>query len=101
LKNKSNILVVDDEQAHSLLISELLKKSGYTVNVANDGFKALAACRVRTPDLIILDLYMPMMGGMDVFNRLRNEDKLRHIPIILLGIKNKAVPNTHSSEISD
>jgi diguanylate cyclase (GGDEF)-like protein len=101
LKNKSNILVVDDEQAHSLLISELLKKSGYTVNVAHDGFKALAACRVHTPDLIILDLYMPMMGGMDVFNRLRSEDKLRQIPIILLGIKNKPVPSSRSSDISD
>jgi len=101
LKNKSNILVVDDEQAHSLLISELLKKSGYTVNVAHDGFKALAACRVHTPDLIILDLYMPMMGGMDVFNRLRGEEKLRQIPIILLGVKNKAIPSVRSADISD
>jgi diguanylate cyclase (GGDEF)-like protein len=101
LKHKSNILVVDDEQAHSLLISELLKKSGYTVNVANDGFKALAACRVRTPDLIILDLYMPMMGGMDVLNRLRSEEKLSKIPIILLGVKNKPVPSVRVADIDD
>jgi two-component system, cell cycle response regulator len=101
LKIKGNILVVDDEQAHTLLIAELLKKSGYTVNVANDGFKALAACRVRTPDLIILDLFMPMMGGMDVFNRLRNEDKLRQIPIIFLGVKDKPTPNIRAVAIAE
>ena len=64
---KSNtILVVDDEQSITTLLSEVLKKAGYAANVANDGFKAIAACKVRTPDAIILDLHMPLMGGIEV-----------------------------------
>ena len=75
-----------------MLISELLRKAGYAVASANDPFKALAACKVRTPDLVILDLHMPLMGGMDVFDRLRAEDKTSTIPIIFLGNKDKPVP---------
>ncbi|HEY9717957.1 MAG TPA: response regulator [Trichormus sp.] len=92
MKQTHNILVVDDEPAHTMLISELLRRAGYTVASANDPFKAIAACKVRTPDMVILDLHMPLMGGMDVFDRLRSEDKTSNIPIIFLGNKNQPIP---------
>jgi two-component system cell cycle response regulator len=98
VKTSNNILVVDDEQAHAMLITELLRRAGYTVASANDPFKALAACKVRTPDLVILDLHMPLMGGMDVFERLRAEDKTSSIPIIFLGNKDKPIPPFKSEE---
>lgn len=98
MKTSNNILVVDDEQAHAMLITELLRRAGYTVASANDPFKALAACKVRTPDLVILDLHMPLMGGMDVFERLRAEDKTSSIPIIFLGNKDKPIPPFKSDE---
>jgi two-component system cell cycle response regulator len=98
VKTSNNILVVDDEQAHAMLITELLRRAGYTVASANDPFKALAACKVRTPDLVILDLHMPLMGGMDVFERLRAEDKTSNIPIIFLGNKDKPIPPFKSDE---
>ncbi len=75
-----------------MLISELLRRAGYTVASANDPFKALAACKVRTPDVVILDLHMPLMGGMDVFDRLRAEQKTSNIPIIFLGNREQAIP---------
>lgn len=75
-----------------MLISELLRRAGYTVASANDPFKALAACKVRTPDVVILDLHMPLMGGMDVFDRLRAEQKTSNIPIIFLGNREQPVP---------
>jgi two-component system cell cycle response regulator len=81
-----------------MLITELLRRAGYTVASANDPFKALAACKVRTPDLVILDLHMPLMGGMDVFERLRAEDKTSSIPIIFLGNKDKPIPPFKSDE---
>lgn len=81
-----------------MLITELLRRAGYTVASANDPFKALAACKVRTPDLVILDLHMPLMGGMDVFERLRAEDKTSNIPIIFLGNKDKPIPPFKSDE---
>jgi diguanylate cyclase (GGDEF)-like protein len=92
VKQSHNILVVDDEPAHTMLISELLRRAGYTVASANDPFKAIAACKVRTPDMVILDLHMPLMGGMDVFERLRGEEKTSSIPIIFLGNKHDPVP---------
>lgn len=91
MKQSPSILIVDDEQANTAQVVEILKQGGYTVATASDGFKALAACKVRVPDLILLDLYMPLMSGMDVFNRLRTEEKTRHIPVIFL--KKKEEPN--------
>lgn len=75
-----------------MLISELLKRAGYSVTTANDPFKAIAACKVRTPDMIILDLHMPLMGGMDVFERLRTENRTENVPIIFLGNKDRPIP---------
>lgn len=101
LKANTNILVVDDEQSHALLLTELLKKAGYIVATANDGFKALAACKVRTPDLIVLDLHMPLMGGIEVLNRLRAEEKTRTVPLIFIGNKNQANPKLTGEEATE
>lgn len=98
MKPIPNILVVDDEQAHTILLCELLKKAGYQVAAANDGFKAIAACKVRTPDVIILDLHMPLMGGMEVYNRLRADEKTSHIPIIFLGAKDQTLQDFKGAE---
>lgn len=93
MKQNPSILIVDDEQANTALVVELLKQGGYVVTTASDGFKALAACKVRLPDLILLDLYMPLMSGLDVFNRLRTEEKTKHIPVIFLKKKEEPQPN--------
>lgn len=82
-----SILVVDDEQSQIDLIGDALKSAGYMVASAVDGFKAIAACKVRMPDLILLDLQMPLMSGLDVFKRLRSDEKTREIPIIFLRRK--------------
>ncbi len=92
MNESHNILVVDDEQAHCLLIAELVRKAGYTVQSANDGFKALAACKIRTPDIIVLDLHMPLMSGTEVYNRLRSQDKTKEIPVIFLASKTEPLP---------
>jgi diguanylate cyclase (GGDEF)-like protein len=84
VKPNPHILVVDDEQTNTILFTELLRKAGYSVTTAQDGFKAIAACKVRTPDLILLDLRMPLMSGADVVERLKRDEKTRDIPIIFL-----------------
>lgn len=86
------ILVVDDEQAVTVLLSETLREAGYAVDSANDGFKAIAACKVRTPDVIILDLTMPLMGGKGVYQRVRKEEKTKDIPVIFLASRDEALP---------
>ncbi len=101
MKQNPSILIVDDEQANVTLVAEVLKQSGYTVATASDGFKALAACKVRVPDLIVLDLYMPLMSGVDVFNRLRTEEKTRHIPVIFVRKKEEAAPPLDKQTLED
>lgn len=78
------ILIVDDQQSEVALVAEFLKSNGMTVTVVADGFKALAACKVKTPDIILLDLQMPIMSGTDVLNRLAQDEKTRLIPVVFL-----------------
>jgi two-component system, cell cycle response regulator len=101
VKQNPSILVVDDEQANTAHVAELLKQGGYTVATASDGFKALAACKVRLPDLILLDLYMPLMSGIDVYNRLRTEEKTKHIPVIFLKKKDEPAPKLDKQALED
>jgi len=93
-----SILVVDDEPANIELITDLLKSTGYAVASATDGFKAIAACKVRMPDLILLDLQMPLMSGLDVFKRLRADEKTREIPVIFLRRKGERASELAGAE---
>lgn len=101
VKPNPNVLVVDDEQANTILFTELLRKAGYSVTTAQDGFKAIAACKVRMPDLILLDLHMPLMSGADVLNRLRSDEKTRDIPVILMATKDELPGVKETADPSD
>ncbi len=98
MKIGANILVVDDDQSLTLVLSEVLKSAGYSVVTAHDGFKAIAACKVRTPDLIVLDINMPLMGGAEVMNRLRADERTRDVPLIFLGSREQANKSIHLSD---
>jgi len=78
---KKKILVVEDEEALRLLYEEELREEGYEVLNARNGRDAFLQLEVGKPDLIILDIAMPDMNGMEVLNRIL-ENK-RKIPIIL------------------
>lgn len=89
MKDSPCILIVDDEQGEVALLAEFLKSHGYTITLAGDGFKALAACKVRVPDVILLDLQMPLMKGVDVCGKLLADEKTKNIPVILLKTANE------------
>ena len=90
------VLVIDDEPDILKVISFRLKKAGYEVLTASNGKIALDLISVNKPDLILLDLRMPVMGGEEVCAQLKNDALLKEIPIILLtassggGIAEKA-----------
>ena len=75
------ILVVDDEPKILQLVSDYLARAGYVVRIARNGKTALALVRAENPDLIILDLGLPEMDGLDVTRELR---KHLNTPIIML-----------------
>ena len=84
---KEKILVVDDEEDILELVRFNLAKEGYAVTCAETGEKALAAAGEIRPDLIVLDLMLPGMDGLDVARHLKSEPATRSIPIIMLTAK--------------
>ena len=75
------VLVVDDERQIAQIARDYLEHAGFTVVVAADGAKALDLARSRRPDLIVLDLALPVIDGLDVARLLRRESD---VPIIML-----------------
>src|SRR5258708_39070427 len=84
---KTNILVVDDEPDAVELIEFNLKAAGYEVITASDGEEALKKARVVLPNLIILDLMLPEVDGLEVCKTLRRDQRTAGIPIIMLTAK--------------
>ena len=81
-----NILVVDDEPKIVKLVRDYLERAGFAVRVASDGKSALLLARTEKPDLIVLDLGLPKMDGLDVTRELR---KLSTVPIIMLTARSE------------
>jgi CheY-like chemotaxis protein len=82
--NEGRILVVDDEQDIIIIISKVLRKSGYEVITANDGLECIKKVESELPDLILLDNVMPNMDGQAVLSKLKTSKKTRDIPVIMV-----------------
>lgn len=78
------VLLVDDEEDILSLLRYNLEKEGFGTLLARDGISALNAARSAEPDLIILDIMMPRMDGIEVCRRLRQDAHLRTIPVLML-----------------
>jgi putative two-component system response regulator len=87
--HNSDILVVDDDAGVRRMIKRILGRSGYNVRTAHGGQEAYASIAESLPDLIILDLSMPMIDGFEVATYLKSNPKTKEIPIILItGLDN-------------
>lgn len=84
MSDKQTILVVDDEQDLLDLIEYNLKKEGFDVLKAENGLEGIETARKYHPNLVLLDIMMPKMDGFEVVERMRDDPKLKHIPIIFL-----------------
>ena len=82
LKSKARILVVDDEPNARTGLEKLLRQDGYEVDVADDGAAALVVAADRPPDLVVTDLKMPRMDGVELLKRLRAQDI--DLPVIMV-----------------
>ncbi|MGA2914545.1 MAG: response regulator [Sedimentisphaerales bacterium] len=81
--NKKRILIVDDEPDVLMLTSLRLEKHGYEILTAANGRDAFESIRNEKPDLVLLDLIIPITYGTEICRRVKNDENLRHIPIIL------------------
>lgn len=78
------ILVVEDNSENSELAEKILKHSGFRVHISVDGEKALEYCKNNSPDLILMDISLPTIDGLEVTRQLRGEESYQTIPIIAL-----------------
>lgn len=84
---QKKILVVDDEIDVTELLSYHLRQRGFVVQAVNDPRRALEAARMFTPDLVVLDIMMPEVTGLQVCRMMRTDSRLKGIPIIFLSAK--------------
>jgi len=95
----ATILVVDDEEPIQELLRFNLEKEGYLVRVAKDGKEALDRVAKEQPDLIVLDLMLPGMDGLEVCKRLKLTPSFQQIPIIMLTAKGEVIDKVLGLEL--
>jgi DNA-binding response OmpR family regulator len=93
------ILVVDDEAVLVETIAYNLEQSGYQVVTANDGVSALEAVHQETPDLIVLDVMLPGIDGLEVCRQIRRDNETATVPIIMLTAKGEEIDRVVGLEI--
>ena len=92
------ILVADDDKEIVELLSIYIHNEGYEVVKAYDGKEALAAVEKEIPDLVILDIMMPEIDGVEVCRRFRANEKLNNVPIVMFSAKISAYDKKESFE---
>ncbi len=85
------ILIIEDEQDIIELVSHNLEREGFTVLAASSGETGLARARADAPDLVLLDLMLPGIDGLEVCRRLKAEENTRRIPVIMLTARDEDV----------
>ncbi len=83
------ILIVDDEPNIVMSLEYTFKKNNFEVFIARDGFEALDILKTNFPDVIILDVMMPMVDGYATLEQIRKDKNLEHTKVIFLSAKNK------------
>lgn len=83
---REKVLIVDHSRLHRVLAADILAKNGYATVQAEDALRALDLVNSESPDLVVLDSFMPDVDGPDVMRRLKNDPFTHHVPILILGI---------------
>jgi len=84
----ATVLVIDDQPFFTNMLRGSLAQQGFRVLVANSGPDGLTSAKQNMPDVILLDIEMPVMDGFVVCEKLRKDDAVKHIPIIILTATN-------------
>ena len=86
---KTKILIVDDETDMRIFLSTLVETAGFVPVVAENGMEGIEKASTETPDLIILDVMMPKEDGVQMYLKLKKNEKLKPIPVIMLSVIDK------------
>jgi len=80
----TTILIIEDNEMNRDMLSRRLERKGYEVLIAVDGQTGIDMARANAPDLILMDMSLPVMDGWEATRRMKADDALRHIPVIAL-----------------
>lgn len=83
--NEIEILIVEDSTAQALKLRTILEENGYSASVAHNGVEAFSRLQEHIPSLIISDIMMPEMDGYETLTRIKQDEQLRHIPVIIIS----------------
>jgi CheY-like chemotaxis protein len=81
----ARILVIDDEPDMCRAVRLVLESKGHLVTISHDGYQGWAVARRQRPDLIVLDIMMPVMDGYGVLDMLQEDDRTRAIPTVVIS----------------
>jgi len=81
----ASVLIVEDDPTTVQLIEFLLRKNNFEVLIAQDGVEALKISREKKPDLILMDVMMPKMDGIEAIEKLQESEETQEIPIVILS----------------
>jgi CheY-like chemotaxis protein len=98
---KKKVLVVDDEHDFLSIMNFFLTREGFDVETASDGHLAIQAAKRSRPDLILLDVIMPVMDGYRALEALRSDEGTRNIPVIMLSIMDEIDETNVPLDITD
>jgi DNA-binding response OmpR family regulator len=87
--HKPNILLIEDEEDIAALIKLQAELAGYKMFVETDGLNGFRAIEKEKPELILIDIMLPGMNGLDVCRKVKNHPDLKHIPVILISAKSE------------
>ncbi|HSM54800.1 MAG TPA: response regulator transcription factor [Candidatus Sulfomarinibacteraceae bacterium] len=97
-EESNEVLIVDDEPSVVEVVTLYLKREGFSVRQAHDGVEALAALEKRMPDLIVLDLMLPHVDGLEIMRRVRAGSD-RNVPVIMLTARGQETDRIYGLEL--
>jgi len=93
------IIIIEDEELLSSLLRKKLTNLGYEVFIASDGEKGLQAVKEINPDLVLLDIIMPKMGGFEVLKAIKADDSIKNIKVIIISNSGQPVELDKAREL--
>ncbi|MCH8095026.1 MAG: response regulator [Chloroflexi bacterium] len=98
------VICIEDEQEMIDLVQLILGRRGFKVEGANGGLEGLEKVQQQKPDLVLLDLMMPDMDGWEVYQRMKSDESLREIPVIVITAKAQSIDKVlglHIAKVDD
>src|SRR5438309_9453327 len=99
MMGQPHILIVEDERDLTEVLEYNLQREGYQTTVCHDGLEGLQRAETVLPDLVILDIMLPQLNGVEVCRQLRAGKRSSHIPILMLTVKTDEVDQVHGLSV--